>query len=97
MADYKQILSRLTDNLNTLREREAKHAGNAPLDLLAQIRDHMQAIDLTEQAQQGQLSEIDTYLHRPHPDGVLSARGLASGVLSDTGVPFATARVDEVN
>ena len=57
MTDYQIILQKLQTNLNTLREREAKYAGNAPLELLNQITDHEQAIRLTEQAIQGEITE----------------------------------------
>ncbi|MBI1878419.1 MAG: hypothetical protein HYR94_09365 [Chloroflexi bacterium] len=53
----KATLSRLNDNLNILREREAKYGGNAPLDLINQLDDHRQAIDLTRQAITGELSQ----------------------------------------
>ena len=59
MADLKQTLARLTNNLNTLKEREAKYAGNVPLDLLNQIADHQQAIAVTQQALSGDLTEIE--------------------------------------
>ncbi|MDX1522236.1 MAG: hypothetical protein R3264_11450 [Anaerolineae bacterium] len=53
----KEVLRQLKKNLNTLRRRETRYAGNAPLDLLNQIEDHVQAIDLTEQAIAGSLTE----------------------------------------
>jgi formylglycine-generating enzyme required for sulfatase activity len=59
MAVYKTTLQKLHTNLNTLREREAKHAGNVPLDLLNQIADHETAITLTEQALTGELTETE--------------------------------------
>ncbi len=37
MVNYKSLLNELNKNLNILREREAKYAGNVPLDLLNQI------------------------------------------------------------
>ena len=43
MTDFKDTLLKLNRNLQTLREREAKYTGNAPLDLLNQIEDHQQA------------------------------------------------------
>jgi hypothetical protein len=43
------VLPHLKKNPRTLRHREAKYAGNAPLGLLNQIDDHRQAIALTEQ------------------------------------------------
>jgi hypothetical protein len=49
MADFKDILRKLTDNLNILQEREAKYGGNVPVDLLNQIDDHRKAFALTEQ------------------------------------------------
>jgi hypothetical protein len=57
MADFQAFLLKLTDNLNLLREREARYGGNAPLELVNQIADHQEAIALTEQAIQGELSE----------------------------------------
>ncbi|MBN1221418.1 MAG: hypothetical protein JXM69_21015 [Anaerolineae bacterium] len=56
MDDLKSQLARLNKNLNTLREREAKYAGNAPLDLLNQIDDHQRAIELVKQAINGKIS-----------------------------------------
>lgn len=58
-TDFKAFLSKLHQNLNTLREREAKYNGNAPLELLNQMEDHQQAITLTEQASAGNLSETE--------------------------------------
>jgi hypothetical protein len=57
MADYKAFLIKLTQNLNMLREREAKYGGNATLELLNQIEDHQKAITLTEQVLSGVLTE----------------------------------------
>jgi signal transduction histidine kinase len=57
MTDYQTILQKLYSNLNILREREAKYGGNVPLDLLNQITDHEQAIRLTEQAIQDEITE----------------------------------------
>jgi hypothetical protein len=45
--------------LNILVEREARYAGNAPLDLLNQIADHRMAIDLTNQVIAGDLSNVE--------------------------------------
>lgn len=59
MTDPKVTLLNLNKNLNILREREAKYAGNAPLELLNQIDDHRQAIDLTRQAITGELGEAE--------------------------------------
>ena len=44
MANYKAFLIKLTQNLNILRECEAKYSGNAPLELLNQIADHQEAM-----------------------------------------------------
>lgn len=44
------FLAKLYKNLNILKEREAKYATAAPLDLLNQIDDYQYAITLTEQA-----------------------------------------------
>lgn len=51
MADLPNALLKLSQNLNILREREAKYAGNAPLDLLNQIEDYQKAIALTDSDQ----------------------------------------------
>ncbi len=62
-ARKKQLLD-LNNNLNILLEREAKYGGNAPLDLLNQIDDHREAIDLVEEALDGDLTsnELDEAL-----------------------------------
>lgn len=57
MTDPKTVLLQLNKNLNTLREREAKYAGNAPVELLNQIDDHKKAIDLTRQVITCELTE----------------------------------------
>ncbi len=57
MTNLKFSLSQLHRNLQILREREAKYAGNAPVELINQIADHRQAIELTEQAIVGELTE----------------------------------------
>jgi hypothetical protein len=57
MTNFKQTLLKLTENLNILREREARYGGNPPLELLNQIADHEQAIALTQQVLAGQLTE----------------------------------------
>jgi len=61
MEDLKAQLLKLNKNLNTLREREARYAGNAPLELLNQIDDHEQAVELVKQAINGDISpeELD--------------------------------------
>jgi hypothetical protein len=59
MADYKAFLIKLTQNLNTLREREAKYGGNTPVELLNQIADHEQATVLIGQAIDGELTELE--------------------------------------
>ncbi|MBE7555759.1 MAG: NACHT domain-containing protein [Anaerolineales bacterium] len=59
MTDLKATLRKLQENLNTLREREARYGGHAPLDLLNQIEDHQKAIALTEQAITGELTEAE--------------------------------------
>jgi iron(II)-dependent oxidoreductase len=57
MATLKDLLLRTRENLLILQEREAKYGGNAPLELLNQIRDHQTAIDLIEQALSTELTE----------------------------------------
>ena len=59
MTDFKAFLHKLNNNLNILREREAKYAGNAPPELLNQIADHEQAIALTKQAIAGDLTAAE--------------------------------------
>lgn len=59
MADHKPLLARLYLNLNILQEREAKYGGNVPLELINQIIDYQAAINLTERAMQGKLSDAD--------------------------------------
>ena len=59
MTDLKTFLTKLHKNLNLLEERKAKHADNTPLDLLNQIDDHQQAIALTEQALNGEITEAE--------------------------------------
>ncbi len=55
----KEFLLKLNKQRNILKEREAKHAGNAPLDLLNQIEDYEKALDLTEQAINGAITEAE--------------------------------------
>jgi hypothetical protein len=72
VADPKAVLTKLHQNLNILREREARYGGNAPLELVNQIDDHEKAIALTEQAVVGELSQVERL-----PDAILaSARRL---------------------
>jgi formylglycine-generating enzyme required for sulfatase activity len=58
-VDYKELLAKLNKNLNILRERAAKFGGDAPLELINQISDHEEAILLTEQAIEGELTQTD--------------------------------------
>jgi hypothetical protein len=57
MVNLKVFLIKLVQNLNVLREREAKYGGNPPLELLNQIADHIKAITFTEQTIRGELTE----------------------------------------
>lgn len=57
MNDLQTFWQRLHQNLNILREREAKYGGNAPLELLNQIEDHEKAIFLTRQRLDSLISE----------------------------------------
>lgn len=59
MAKPQDTLLRLNENLDILREREAKYGGNAPLDLMHQIADHKRAISLTKQVIRGELDEVE--------------------------------------
>lgn len=67
-ADYQRFLLRSTENLNILRQREAKYGGAAPLALLNQMADHEQAIALTA---------LDRGQHRHDSVPLLLARSLA--------------------
>jgi formylglycine-generating enzyme required for sulfatase activity len=57
MMTLKQFLLKTHENLLILQEREAKYGGNAPVDLLNEIKDHDQAIKLIEQALSTELTE----------------------------------------
>ncbi len=57
MITLKQLLKRTDENLRELQEREAKHGGNAPVDLLNEIKDHVEAIELIKQAFSTELTE----------------------------------------
>lgn len=57
MATLRQLLQRTRQNLLILQEREAKFGGNAPLELLNQIRDHQTAVELIEDALNTELTE----------------------------------------
>jgi WD40 repeat protein len=59
MTGYQDILVKLNDSLSILQERQAKHGGTAPLELLNQISDHETAISLTEQVLTGELSQAE--------------------------------------
>ncbi|MDX1522324.1 MAG: hypothetical protein R3264_11905, partial [Anaerolineae bacterium] len=59
MTDYKSHLRRLRENYNVLMAQKARWAAEPPLTLLNQIADHKTAIDLTEQALTGDLSQAD--------------------------------------
>jgi formylglycine-generating enzyme required for sulfatase activity len=57
MATLKQLLQRTHQNLLILKEREAKHGSNVPLELLNQISDHEAAIKLIKQSLSIELTE----------------------------------------
>ncbi len=59
--NYRTFYLKLNQNLHTLQQREAKYGGQhqAPLALINQIDDHKQAIVLTQQALDGQLTETE--------------------------------------
>jgi hypothetical protein len=59
VTDYQTFLLKLNQNLQILREREAKYGGQPPLELTNQIEDHRQAIALTKQAIAGELTEVE--------------------------------------
>jgi hypothetical protein len=59
-GDLQTFLEKLQSNLNILEERKAKYTDMAaPLDLLNQIKDHQAAIELTQQAITGEISQAD--------------------------------------
>jgi hypothetical protein len=65
--DLRPFLEKLRKNLNILKEREAKYAGEAPLSLLNQIEDYETAISLTKDTligdiSPGELAEAAVYL-----------------------------------
>jgi formylglycine-generating enzyme required for sulfatase activity len=55
----KELLLQLHQDLSILLEREAKHGGNTPLDLLHEINDHRTAIELIESTLSTELTESD--------------------------------------
>jgi formylglycine-generating enzyme required for sulfatase activity len=57
MTSLEQLLLRTRDNLQELQEREAKYGGFAPVDLRNEISDHIEAIELIEQARSTELTE----------------------------------------
>ncbi|MBN1221467.1 MAG: tetratricopeptide repeat protein [Anaerolineae bacterium] len=59
MTDFKTTLQKLNNNLNTLREREAKYGGDVPVALLNQIADHETAIAFTKQVINGDITEAE--------------------------------------
>ncbi len=56
-SQAKTLLKTLYRQLNILKEREAKFASNAPLELLNQIEDHQKAIGLVESRLAGEISD----------------------------------------
>jgi hypothetical protein len=59
MSDYRAFLRKLNKNLNFLKERKAKYAGNEPPELLNKIDDHQEAIDLTQQVIAEEITEAE--------------------------------------
>jgi formylglycine-generating enzyme required for sulfatase activity len=57
MTTLKALLLRTHENLLILQEREAKYGGFAPVDLRNEISDHIEAIELIEQARSTELTE----------------------------------------
>ena len=94
MADYQTILLKLNSSLNMLREREAKYAGNAPVDLLNQIADHEQAVALTQQALTGALAETGWYeaLQTLNVDQSLIEGGFLQKILQTLTLPSSRQR-----
>ena len=59
MTNIQEVLIELNENLNILKEQEAKYGGAPPLALIHQIKDHQEAIALTEALSDGRIKEAD--------------------------------------
>jgi hypothetical protein len=57
MTTLQELWQQTHENLNVLREREARYGGSAPLDLLNEIGDHLQAIELIKQVLSTEVTE----------------------------------------
>ncbi len=82
MDDLEKKLIQLNKNLNVLKLREARFAGNSPLELLNQIDDHEQAIKLLYQARRGEISE-DELLDNLHSLTLAIDRGQVINITGD--------------
>lgn len=89
MADLKEQLTTLHKNLNTLREREAKYGGNAPLELVNQLDDHLTAIDLVNDALAGRLS-LDELTDALDPLNLAVGAGINVGDIEGSFVAIGT-------
>lgn len=58
MTTLNEFRWRIYEDLRVLQEREAKYGGNTPIELINQINDHTRAIDLIEQADPSDSTEI---------------------------------------
>jgi hypothetical protein len=59
MADLKVFYQKARQNLNFLKEKAVKQSNDVSLSLFNEIRDHETAINLTERALQGELSNTE--------------------------------------
>jgi iron(II)-dependent oxidoreductase len=57
MITLRELLQQTHENLNILREREARHGGSAPVDLLNEIDDHLKAIEFIKQVLSTEVTE----------------------------------------
>ncbi len=80
--ELKQFLATLYDQLNILKEREARAAGNAPVELLNQIDDHERAISLTQATLAGDLTP-EALKEQLRPLGLSLERGGAEFISGD--------------
>lgn len=80
--ELKQFLVTLHDQLNILKEREAKAGGNASVELLNQIKDHERAISLTQATLTGDLTP-EALKEQLRPFGLSLERGGAEFISGD--------------
>ncbi len=87
-VELKRHLKLFHRQLNTLREREARYSGSAPLDLLNQIEDYQTAIGLVKSRLAGEIS--DERLEEQLAPLTLSAPGGRTEIISGTKIQIGT-------